>query len=245
MPSGRTVLGEHEAPAHISYNLGKFEEAFGSGIEWIRVEPFSSRPFEFTAATAGIVEEFKRAIEIADQGLLLAPRSNHLRLSKAFALASTGKLLEAKTLLKSINVDGADKTLECFKRANEGLIAFREGDQEKARRLYFDAIQGFRSLKDNYNMASAAVFMAREAFRAKDPHALEILTGAKDILTKTPKASVANFVFLKAHKELGLLDDALSNKLLSESGIQLPRLQHQPIKWSTPDFGGTIKLTNN
>ncbi len=245
VPVGHTLLGEHEAPAHMNYNLGKFEDALDSCLKWIQVEPFATRPYEFAAATAGVVEEFQRAIDLADEGLRLSPKSDRLRLSKGFALASIGKLPEAKALIGLINRAGEDKSFECFKIANQGLIAFREGENERARQLYLEAIQGFRSLRDANNVACAAVFMAREAYRANDPYAWQIWTECQDFLARTPRAIVANFIFLKTHKELGMPENAFSKKLQSEIGIQLPRLPPQPIGWSTPNFSGVLKLPNN
>ncbi|MEQ1522205.1 MAG: hypothetical protein ABL936_13120, partial [Aestuariivirga sp.] len=230
VPPGFQVAGEHEAPAHLLFNEGKFDDSFVNSKLWVQDEPFATRPFEFTAATAGIVENFEEAIRYADDGFKLSPKSNRLMISKSFALACTGHTAEASQLISQIDRKIEKGVFGYFANANEGLIAFREGRLDDAKTLYHNAVRGFRLIDDLSYAAIAQSYMAREAFRAGDPEADNLLKQAKESVEKASKSKLALHSL---------------NLALVDRGIAKTETTKEPEKlvWTTPNFSGLIETT--
>ena len=230
VPPGFQVAGEHEAPAHLLFNEGKFDDSLVNSKLWVQDEPFATRPFEFTAATAGIVENFEEAIRYANDGFKLSPKSNRLMISKSFALACTGHTAEASQLISQIDRKIEKGVFGYFANANEGLIAFREGRLDDAKTLYHNAVRGFRLIDDLSYAAIAQSYMAREAFRAGDPEADNLLKQAKESVEKASKSKLALHSLTLA---------------LADRGITKTETTKEPEKlvWTTPNFSGLIETT--
>ena len=96
----KTVREAFEAKAFHYYREEKYREVLDFCEGWASEEPYSIRPFEFGATTAGQIDEFERAVTFADRGLRMRPRAPKLLNASAFALASTGKLEDAEHRLR-------------------------------------------------------------------------------------------------------------------------------------------------
>ena len=228
VPTGMRINGEYEAPAHQSYNEGKFVEALEYGRKWVGDETFATRPFEFTAGTACVVEQFDVALKYAEEGLKRSPNSDRLLLAKAFTLANTGRTEQASLVLQNIDRKSEKGVFGFFANANEGLVAFREGRNEDAKVLYRQAIRGFRQLGDATYVASALSYQAREAFRAGDADADKLLQEAKESVEKVPKSKTALHAF-----NLALAD----RREKTADQTKVP----EKLIWSSPNFSGVIE----
>ena len=167
-----------EAKALHRYREGKLDEVLQFCERWAGDEPYSIRPYEFGASTASITDEFEKALSFARRGLRIRPGAPRLVNSAAFALASLNYVNEAKEILRTLSRERDDK--EAFiAEANWGLVAFRKGDVEQGRQHYLAAILGFEGLNLPGLVASARVYLAREALLAKTPDASELLIVAR------------------------------------------------------------------
>jgi tetratricopeptide (TPR) repeat protein len=188
-----------EANAFHRYREGKYHDVISLCRGWSNEEPYSIRPFEFGASTAGLIEEFDEAHELATQGLSIRPGAPKLVNAGAFALASLGKTVEAEVLLRQMSPDADERNL-LIAKANRGLISFRAGAIDQGKQLYGEAIEGFQRLGEQYLSASARVYFAREAAKAKIPEAVSLFseavkaskrfegTGVRMVLARVEKA---------------------------------------------------------
>jgi tetratricopeptide (TPR) repeat protein len=92
-------------------------------------------------------------------------------------LASLGKIAEAEALLRHMSPDADERDL-LIAKANRGLVSFRAGAIEEGKQLYGEAIDGFKRLGEQYLLASARVYFAREAAKAEIPEALGLFSEA-------------------------------------------------------------------
>jgi tetratricopeptide (TPR) repeat protein len=122
----------------------------------------------------------KKADELARRGLVIRPGSPMLVNCGTFALASMGDI---EILLRTLSKDADERQLLVAK-ANQGLIAFRKGNFDRAKQLYKEAIEGFDRIGETFAHASAQLYFAREAILANDPEASALLAQANEAAGK-------------------------------------------------------------
>lgn len=188
----RSTPEPSEAFAYHLYRTGHFRFVPDICLRWANSDPFSIRPFEFGTATAGLIEEYEKAAQLALRGLELRPNAPTLLNGAAFALASLGKLAEATELLDRISATEEERARH-IASANRGLIAFRLGDSDKAKSLYREAAAGFSRLGMAELSARAQVYLAREALLAGSDEASEMLNAAREAM-KPYKKTETNVV---------------------------------------------------
>jgi tetratricopeptide (TPR) repeat protein len=167
-----------EAMAFHLQRMGKYRPIPDVCERWAEADQFSIRPFEFGAATAGFVERYDKALELALKGLKIRPAAPNLLNAASFALASSDRLEEAAEMLRQAELAG-DERSKLFTKANWGLIAFRAGNEEEAVRLYREAIEGFAKRRLDEMSARARVYLAREAIINDSTRAADFLAEAK------------------------------------------------------------------
>ena len=150
-----------EAMAYRLGREGKLSEVAGACINWLRSEPFSSRPYEIGSSASTIAGRINDALRFTVDGLKLHPGNVTLLNNHAFALAHLDRLSEAERTLNRLS-KGDDKTVLVAK-ANKGLIAMRMGDHDRGRTLYKAAMNKFREGKLGMFADLAQMYFAREA----------------------------------------------------------------------------------
>ncbi|MEW6422213.1 MAG: hypothetical protein AB1511_10895 [Deinococcota bacterium] len=160
-----------EARAWAAYASMNFEESQGLFAEWLRDEPFSSRPALLASYLADMLNpSSEQAIEMALIGVQADGHDVMLRNNLAFYLGSAGRLKDAKIHL-AVATARVESGEEAAVKATQGLIAFREGDPVQGERLYRDAIQVALMQKNEIVAATAQLYLAREATVAGLEHA--------------------------------------------------------------------------
>ena len=167
-----------EALAFHLYRTGHHRFVADVCMNWASSDPFSIRPYEFGAATAGFIEQYDKAIKLARLGLDLRPNAPQLLNSAAFALASTGQTAEAIEYLDRLGTPENDR-LRYWTVANRALVAFRSSNQELGKQLYREAIEGFAKAGLDELSARARIYLAREAILADCADASELLKEAQ------------------------------------------------------------------
>ena len=245
-----SVSDSAEARAFHLYRETRFSEVLKVCDEWADSDPFSIRPFEFSATTAALIEEYDHAIAVATRGLQLRREAPILLCAAAFALASTDRLDEAERMLSRIPKPQPPARMHVIS-ANRGLVAYRRGRFAEGRSEYMGAIDGFKQLGAANLVAQAQVYLAREANRAKEPDAERLLQQAE--------AAVKRFEASETSVPLRLLEARLG-RIKSDPGrsardsSQKKTGVSRDVTWTTPGLpaqhrinvlgDGTMPVTN-
>jgi tetratricopeptide (TPR) repeat protein len=223
---------EFEASAHRYYHQGSFAKALQFCNSWITEEAYSSRPYQFGAATAGALDDFDAAIELADKGLRIDKNSTSLKLSKIYALAISRKTVEAQKLINSLKNE-SDKPTQAILKANEGLVAFRAGQSLLGKELYFDALQQFKKLGDHERLKIASAYLAREATLVNDSDAEKLFASAMQFNSSGQFPHISKIVLAFAGKKLG--QSRAANDLVE------PKNEVE-LRWSTHLDSGIVQM---
>ncbi len=181
--------------------------------QWALNDPFSVRPFEFGTLSAGYANDFEAALAFARRGLEMKPDSAFLLNALAFSAASLGILAEATEAVSKINPASTDRPQRLVAIANQGLIAFRQGNEGVARLFYAEAIDGFRRDGAFESVARAKIYLAREA----------MLAGTADwrTLLKDAHLSMAKFKDSPAISYLMLVEEDAAKRAAIEDSKRL------------------------
>jgi hypothetical protein len=182
------IFENDEARAFHLYRTDRREDVREACDRWSENDPFSVRPFEFGAATAGSIEDFEVSLAFAEKGLLLRPTLVSLLNAKAFAAASLNRLDLAFEALAKIKPGAGTRLQQLVANANRGLIAFRCGEHEIARTRYAETIEGFRRDGSTENVARAKIYLAREAILARTDDWEDLLKDARETVKKLKDA---------------------------------------------------------
>jgi tetratricopeptide (TPR) repeat protein len=129
-----------EADAWRSWQGQKWNLALNEACRWQADQPFSSRPAIFGSFLASVVlQDYKVAMDFAEQGLLSNPDDFTLQNNLAFAAAMGGDVAKARRALARVDVAGLDDRMRVVFDATAGLIAYRSGLPDLGRSLYRSA----------------------------------------------------------------------------------------------------------
>jgi tetratricopeptide (TPR) repeat protein len=189
-----------EAGAWENYRGQDWSSAVAEAEHWQLDEPFASRSAMFGSFLASVaLEDYARAVLFAQRGLQADPRNIVLLNNLAFALASSGRTLEARAALTRIPVADLDVDNRVANLATSGLVAYRHGDPAAGRALYEQAIQLAETAGLREKRAWAMLFLAREEITARSPRAPEMLSRSRGALEhfSGPTQSVARMTFAR------------------------------------------------
>jgi tetratricopeptide (TPR) repeat protein len=190
-----------EASMWEAYLKKHWNTAISNGLSWMRDQPFSSRPVQITAHLASsLLEDWDTAITLAQHGLIANPHDNMLHVLLAFAYASKDQTEPARKHLDLVK-GSLSANLEVAIPANEGLIAFRQGNVDLGRVLYKKAIEKAEDLEDEHLAGAALCYLAREEIRAKTSQALIAFSLAEEAVKKLGNSSVEAPVVLERLRE--------------------------------------------
>lgn len=202
-PEELDVPRNFEARAWEAYQARQFETSRNLFTDWLRDEPFSSRP----ALMAGYLSDLldaspRRAIELTRIGVRAEERNATLHNNLAFFLAESGELSQAEHSIASAQLY-AQPAEEVAILATRGFIAFRRGDLELGERLYLEAIEQARTQHNEGVAVTAQLYFAREALLNDLPDASAILAEALNSVKLTPSADLTA-VSIRIRRDLAL-----------------------------------------
>jgi len=209
-----TVPKSFEASANLNLNDGEWKYAIAQGMEWLRDQPFSTRPAAFTSYISSLIEDYGKSITILKQSLTSNPDDPLLINNLAFALGSANRLEEAKNVLRKIDVThiNSGELSAVALAATAGLLLFRQGFLDRGREYYELAIERAGSQRNSKYKAMARLYLAREELIASTPVAETTVNRA---LAEASKLD---------DKEVGIIADQVRKLRAlkkSESPIQL------------------------
>lgn len=155
-----------EAVAVDCLRAEKWDEAITATGAWLMDQPFSVRPalnasFLFTTA----LNNPRAGIEVCRFGLLANPHDVTLRNNLAFALCLVDRPEEAEVTLRGIGGLLRDEGQDAVLAATRGLVLFRKGQPEVARREYMKAIEFFERSQQPGKALRARLYLALEEVR--------------------------------------------------------------------------------
>lgn len=173
--SDRIVPATYEAEVIKLFRNGEYTKCVESADKWVRYEPYRAAPAIFGSYVASIgLRNEKLAIKLIELALPSSPGNFILSSNYAYSLATDGQIEKAKTVLQKLSRMHFDEGEAAIYRANQGLIAFRQGDHLKGRQCYRDAVKIFKSQKSKSMIARATIIWAREELLACTEYAQEL-----------------------------------------------------------------------
>jgi hypothetical protein len=169
------VQGTFEARAENAHlSGGAAEEIVENCRLWWEDEPFSSRPALLGSYVASSrLNDFMRALQFTDAGLIANPDSVPLKNNKIVALAKLGRVEAARFELNRLLVH--QTIFNPILRATEGLVNFREKNIELGRQCYKEAIVGALANKNRDVATRARIHFIEEELAAGNVPALQDL----------------------------------------------------------------------
>lgn len=159
----KVVLGTYEADARKYLREGMYEKSFHAALDWLKFQPFSSRPALFGSYVASVcMGDYNSSISITETGLCADPDDIILNNNLAFSLASIGNTVKAKEIINKLNKRNLNEQQKAIISATSGLIEFKNGNYDTGRELYKKAIDSFGIPDRDYYRAVAMLFWGRE-----------------------------------------------------------------------------------
>lgn len=160
------VPNQHEADARHFQAMNMFDQAIEASKKWQRFQPFSSSPALFGSFIASVFsEDHKSALELVELALPSSSDDYVLHNNRAFSLAQLGRLDDADEACSRAGQLAIEDEECAVVTATAGLIAYRRGQLDEARRRYRDAIKSFRTLSNPRLATLGLYFWAKEELR--------------------------------------------------------------------------------
>ena len=182
-----TVPNAFEAESLTHFQRGEWRDAVDKCELWLFDQPFSNRPSIFGSFLSAItLEDYEKSRQFAERGLMSNPNDPMLLNNLAFALINQGDLGGAKKALgKASQLLSSDPYLMGVK-TTMGLWQFRNGNSERGRELYNEAISKARKTQGEEGstiVALAALFHAMEEASLGSQDLEAVLSRARRIVS--------------------------------------------------------------
>lgn len=160
----------YEAMAIDNFYNNNLNEALDNTCQWFCDMPFSKRPVMMGSFIAELLDQKQLAIMFLKKGLISNVRDNQILNNIAYYSALNNDLVEANNYIQKVDYRTIDNRNEICITATKGLIKFRELKFEEGRKLYLEAINKSRNVKNKELSGIAILNYAREEILAKSEH---------------------------------------------------------------------------
>ena len=208
----KTAPLDYEARARRAYGAQSFDEAVSYSKKWAEYQPLSAGPLvSGSYVLLAMMDDPISAIDFIRGAERSSTYSDPMVVNNLVcALASAGKVEEARRELRRISGSGLREREPVALTATRGLVAFREGNVKKGVENYEHAIEAFKSKNDYGRLASALVFYGRELGLCNDDGAGSILEQAAKII-KHHKLSHVQYSAVRLLKGIGRVESVFEN----------------------------------
>ncbi|GJM09051.1 MAG: hypothetical protein DHS20C11_13270 [Lysobacteraceae bacterium] len=166
-----------EGLMYASRSSGNYTDALKHCGEWMKVEPFSLRPYrEATHMALVALGDGAAAEDLCRKGLELRPNDAMLKNNRAVAEIYCGKIGDAEKRLRDIV--SLDRHECAVIEATKGMVAFRSNDVTEGNRRYQKAEQFFKENGLATELSTALAFHGQELYRVNDVELAERLFSA-------------------------------------------------------------------
>ena len=197
-------INAFEARSRSYYARSEWKGIIDNCWKWQFDQPFSSGPsISGSYISAVALEDYSESESFARYGLTANSSNFTLLNNLTFALASSGKLEEARNILSKIEdtqITGEDRAIL---QATRGFLSFRQGNDLEGHKLYLDALSIARSTKENRLIALASVFYAIECLNFTKSENTDIVFQALQALRKfnDPMSGILEYRLKEKAKE--------------------------------------------
>jgi tetratricopeptide (TPR) repeat protein len=205
-PSLFGVKMNFEALALDNFQNRDYNTALDNAAKWFIDMPFSKRPIMFGSNLAStILKDQQKAISFLNAGLISHPNDPQLINNLAYSLALDNKPKDAFLQLDKIrNEESYDDITRICLTATRGLSYFRSGFIDTGRKLYLEAIEQTKQIKNRELNWIAILNYAREEINLKSEYVepiMEVVAKIPDN-TKDYEISVLKRDVVDLHKKL-------------------------------------------
>ena len=177
-----------EAGCQTYFKKSNWEKSIEQCWLWQYDQPFSRVAGILGSYLAAVaIEDFSICKRFAKNSLRANPNDSILLNNLAFALINLGDTDKAESTLSKINLSIISNESQIVIKATQGLLGFRTGEVACGRKLYLEAIENARKLRNKRLLAHASAYYAMEELSnmgiEKKPEvqkALHHLEGQKD-----------------------------------------------------------------
>ena len=191
-----------EALASRDFYAGQWDASLGQALGWLHDQGFSTRPAAHASYLASsIFEDYPKAQEILECGLRANPTEPTLLNNLAYALAMSGRPLEALDVLRRVDRSAPSGIGAVPLIATWGLIQYKLGNPKEGRALYAQAIE--KAKGNRRYRAAAAINLAREEILLRSPVADQALKEAVQESARVHEPDIA-FLLMRVVRLAGL-----------------------------------------
>ena len=159
-----------EARSWISYQNCQWNDVVEQCKQWLFDQPFSSRPCAMGSYVAAVaLEDFTTSKWFLEWGLGVNSTNVMLLNNLAFTHISLGDLEKARGLLLRTERMALSSQEQVVLRATGGLLEFRDGNLDRGRAMYSDALLRARQLP---NSEGRKIFALASKYYAIEEHSL-------------------------------------------------------------------------
>ena len=162
------------------FHAEAWDDVIEAAERWHFDEPFSARPTVIGSGVAIQTDKHPIAEKLIHTALRANPRHPALLNNLTVALASQGKIEDAFTTFRKINLVTFDEELAITITATAGLLKYRAGFPLEGRAYYDSAIERARANRMGGTAARALLFKIREELRIGAPDPEHLLRQAEE-----------------------------------------------------------------
>ena len=152
-----------EAACRSNVQQGDWDNAIDQCWKWLFDQPFSNVPGINGSYLASVVlEDYSTCKEFAEFSLRANPRDPALLNNLAFSQINLNEFADAKNTLSKINIDTAPVTSKVAIKVTIALLITRNGERVAGRKLYEEATNDARKLKDQQLLSHVYTYYALE-----------------------------------------------------------------------------------
>jgi len=172
-----------EASAWAQFTAREWKSALRISHNWLRDQPFSTRPVLFGSyIAASLLEDYRDAERIIEIGLRANPDEPILLNNLAFAFASSGEIDKAEEKFGRIKFSKINDESELIAiTATQGLLLFRRGHPDEGRLFYRHAIEDAKKRGFRKSCAVAAIYLAREELLSSSAEIEKAVESAREL----------------------------------------------------------------
>jgi tetratricopeptide (TPR) repeat protein len=153
----------HEANAKASFYRGDFETARDESLCWLEDQPFASAPAVLSSyILADLFADWEAGKRVAERGLVANQDDLGLLNNLAVCLMELGEISKAEEVVDRLRAAERGAKSSAIHKATFGMLAFRKGDPDSGRKLYFEAIEEANGEGSRPLAARAAFHLAIE-----------------------------------------------------------------------------------
>lgn len=161
-----SVRSNFEADFYQRLQQREFSEAVQSALKWADFEPYSARPYRYGIwICITTLFDLELAQSLLSDALLKRPNDVNFLNEQVLVYAYLGELERAVAVFNRLSIERMSDDEKALVTATLGLLCFRTGSIELARKLYWASRRRFQKTRDRGAEATCLVYWSLEEAR--------------------------------------------------------------------------------